>query len=499
MMTIGRNSDNFSKEKYDLIIAGGGIYGVMLLQEASRRNLSALLLEERDFGSQTSLNHLRTLHGGLRYLQTLDLHRFKESIRERKWFLKYFPQFVKVMPCLMPLYKKGLQRRSIFRIAFLINDIFSITRNRGIPVSHKIPNCKTIKPDEVKEIFPMVKFEGLEAGAIWHDASVEEYQRLFMKILKLSIDRGSSALNYMRAKNLLFQKNQVSGVTAEDLESGNPYEFRAPVVINATGPWSRQTASFFDRDFPRLFKKRMLGRNILFDRAALSSYSLGLSVGSKISQTYFFHPWKKRLLVGTGEVIVEKNKNECQIPAFEMEKIINNINKMVPELNITEKDIHRVYSGILPATDKDNLAKSEVLIDHSKQNGPRGLFSISGVKFTTSRLVADKTMDRIYPDRPTISYDQFITPRQDETDLDYDWHPHNNSELKILKEIINQESVVHLSDLILRRTSLGDNPDRAIAILPDLRKLFDWNEKKWIQEIDILKKDLQKCYTPTSA
>jgi glycerol-3-phosphate dehydrogenase len=494
MITINRDPENFSKKPYDLIVVGGGIYGVMLLLEASRRKQSALLLEQNDFGSQTSLNHLRTLHGGLRYLQSLDIRRFKESVDERKWFLTHFPQFVRVMPCLMPLYKKGLQRKSIFRMAFLINDILSLTRNRGVLPSRHIPRCKIIKPDEVKKIFPLVKTDGLESGAVWYDASVEEYQRLFMKIIKLSIAQGASALNYMQAKDLLSHNGRVSGVRAVDTETGSEYEFFAPVVINATGPWSRDTATCFDRDFPRLFKKRLLGRNILFDREALSSYSLGLSVDKKMSQTYFFHPWKNRLLIGTGEIIVEKSQTECQIPPAEMEKIIQNINDIVPGLQLSKKDVHRVYTGILPATEKDMLAKREILIDHSKKKGPQGLFSISGVKFTTSRLVADKTLKQIFPHLPGISYTQLIQPQEEETRFGYSWHPGHNGELSVLKDIVKNESVLHVGDLILRRTSLGDNPERALAILPEIKKLFAWDNKKWKQEVDDLTLELRKRY-----
>jgi glycerol-3-phosphate dehydrogenase len=494
MITINRNPENFSKKKYDLIVVGGGIYGVMLLLEASRRNLSALLLEQNDFGSQTSLNHLRTLHGGLRYLQSLDFWRFKESVAERKWFLQYFPQFVKVMPCLMPLYKRGLQRKSIFRIAFLINDILSFSRNRGVLPSRHIPKCKIIKPEEVKKLFPLVKSDGLESGAIWYDASVEEYQRLFMKLLKLSIVKGSSVLNYMQAEDLLLQNGLVSGVRAVDTETGSQYEFNAPLVINATGPWSRDTAAFFDQDFPRLFKKRLLGRNILFDREALSTHSLGLSIDKKMSQTYFFHPWKNRLLIGTGEMIVEKNRKECQISTAEMEKIIKNINEIVPGIKLSEKDVLRAYTGILPATEKEILAKREILIDHSRKNGPKGLFSISGVKFTTSRLVADKTLQQLFPDLAKISYRHFIKPQKEEIRFEYNWHPRHNGDLNVLKDIVKNESVIHLSDLILRRTSLGDNPERAIAILPKLKKMFSWDNKKWDQEVANLRIELRKRY-----
>src|SRR5512137_1904921 len=104
MSAIFRDSAAAASEKYDVIIVGGGIYGVMLALEAGKRRQRALLLEQEDFGGATSLNHLRTIHGGLRYLQSLDLPRCLESIRERRWFLANFPALVQVLPCLMPLY-----------------------------------------------------------------------------------------------------------------------------------------------------------------------------------------------------------------------------------------------------------------------------------------------------------------------------------------------------------------------------------------------------------
>ncbi|MCK4836895.1 MAG: FAD-dependent oxidoreductase, partial [Candidatus Aminicenantes bacterium] len=156
MSTISRDVKHHSHKNYDLIIIGGGIYGIMLLLEATRRNYRSLLVEEKDFGGQTSLNHLRTVHGGLRYLQTLDLKRFMESTKERKWFFQNFPVQLKPMPCLMPLYKRGLKRRSILRIALLINDLLAINRNRGILPQKKLSRSRTINAEAVKKIFPRV-------------------------------------------------------------------------------------------------------------------------------------------------------------------------------------------------------------------------------------------------------------------------------------------------------------------------------------------------------
>jgi len=68
---IRRDFDAASRNEYDLVVVGGGIYGASLLQEAAQRGLSACLCEAADFGSGASWNWLRIVHGGLRYLQTL--------------------------------------------------------------------------------------------------------------------------------------------------------------------------------------------------------------------------------------------------------------------------------------------------------------------------------------------------------------------------------------------------------------------------------------------
>jgi glycerol-3-phosphate dehydrogenase len=397
MTTLTREPGKCSDETFDLIIVGGGIYGVMLSLEAVRRNLRPLMLEKNDFSGATSLNHLRTVHGGLRYLQKLDLPRFIESIKERKWFLKYFPQYVTPMACLMPLYGKGLHRNSVLRIALWLNDFLSYNRNKGVKPEQHLPRGKVISPRRTCDIFPGVDSSGLKGGAVWYDGGIEEFQRLLMEVTKTAAACGARFLNYTEVKELIREGNRVAGVRAVDNESGDTFDFNAPVVINAAGPWCREVASLFDRDYVPLFKKRLLLWNVLFDREAMSNYALGLTPERGKGRSYFFHPWKNRLLVGTGEVVVENR--DTAVPPEELESFIANINKMVPGLELNENDIQRIYSGILPAKDDGSLANREVIFNHAVEGGPAGLFSISGVKFTTSRLVADKTLKKIFPKR----------------------------------------------------------------------------------------------------
>ncbi len=490
---IERAVKEVAKEKYDLIIVGGGIYGVMLALDACRSSLRPLLLDKGDFIGETSHNHLRTVHGGIRYLQHLDITRFRDSVGERKWFLKYFPAFVRVMPCLMPLYNKKLHRKSILRLALLANDLFSFNRNFSVSEDRHLKAGKILSRKATKEFFELVDDQGLKGGALWYDASLSEFQRLFVSLLKLSAAHGAKALNYVRVTGLLRKNDRVLGVSATDEETGEPLEFQGRVVINAAGPWCRQVAKTFDRDYPKLFKEKLLLWNVLFDRPALSQYALGLNSVKGGGHTYFFHPWKHRLLVGTGEKPIKEGDSEITVPAEEMEHFIQDINRMVPGIDLSDRDIRRVYFGILPAEPNGKLTARPTFINHGKKGGPKGLYSISGVKFTTSRLVAHRTLKRILGRREKMPWEDFLANMEvDDGFFDFDWEPADNKDLDIIKKIIDTEAVVHLSDLILRRTSLGDNPARALRILPKIKGLFAWDEPKWQQEVKMLEQQLQR-------
>ncbi|MCP5053616.1 MAG: FAD-dependent oxidoreductase [bacterium] len=289
-------------------------------------------------------------------------------------------------------------------------------------------------------------------------------------------------------------KNRVTGVRGTDRETGNQFQFHAPVVINAAGPWCRDIAARFDKDHPSLFQKRLLLWNVLFKKKAFSDYALGLTPGKGKGHSYFFHPWKNRLLVGTGEALVEKNDDNfpgTSVPPLEMERFIADINKMVPGLKLTGDHIQRVYSGILPANPDGGLAKREAIYDHSTNGGPPGLFSISGVKFTTSRLVAEKTLNLVFPRASAMPYDELLT-RMEPGNLSfgYDWEPGGQKDLELLKMIVREESVLHLGDLLIRRTSLADHPERAIRILPKIKPVFDWDQHKWENEVKQFKREM---------
>src|SRR6202163_1635975 len=116
-----RDLDRLTARTFDVLVVGGGIYGLAIAYDAAQRGLSAALIERDDFGSGSSFNHLRTIHGGLRYLQTLDARRARESMRERRTLARIAPQAVRPLPFALPLYRSVTRGKLAMRAGFLLD------------------------------------------------------------------------------------------------------------------------------------------------------------------------------------------------------------------------------------------------------------------------------------------------------------------------------------------------------------------------------------------
>ena len=83
-----RNLEILANEKFDVIVIGGGIYGAFVAWDSALRGLSVVLIEKEDFGHATSSNSLKIIHGGLRYLQDVNLNRARTmAVEKSTWLL----------------------------------------------------------------------------------------------------------------------------------------------------------------------------------------------------------------------------------------------------------------------------------------------------------------------------------------------------------------------------------------------------------------------------
>jgi glycerol-3-phosphate dehydrogenase len=390
----------------DLLVIGGGFYGAMLTLEAARRGLSTVLLERDDFGGATSANSLRIVHGGLRYLQSFDLPRFRESVAERRWFLRQFPDLVQPLPCLMPLYSppRGgrLRRPAVFRAALALND--RLARERLLPTD------RVLDASETADLFPGVDRNGLVGAALWHDAVLTDPQRVLHEALRWAGRCGARAFNRMEAVELRMDGRKVTGLRAVGLESGESFELHGRAVVNCAGPWCRTVAARFDRDLPDLFRP-LLAFNLLLDREPPARAALAVAAAGKGAQTWFLLPLDGKTLAGTFYVPAGGSGPGAGPDEAAVEAFLRDLNASVPGWDLRPEQILQVCHGWLPARadGSPEPASRPVFHDHGAAGGPEGLFSVSGVKLTTARAVAEKTLGRILAARgehlPALSFE----------------------------------------------------------------------------------------------
>jgi glycerol-3-phosphate dehydrogenase len=182
-----------------------------------------------------------------------------------------------------------------------------------------------------------------------------------------------------------------------------------------------------------------------------------------------------------------------QLSDDELSYFIEDLNSAIPSLKLKKNEILHIFCGYLPVTQEGSthLTRNDIILDHQQHNGPKGLFSVSGVKYTASRLVAEKVLRNIFPHQkvlPDIKSQAFISADNGQKIrgiFEYHWLPaqSNSHWREEMLNIIREESVQHLDDLILRRTNLGDNPVRALQIAPLISELFEWDEVRSRTEI----------------
>lgn len=480
-MTVSllRDPAGAADRTWDLIVVGGGIQGAALALEASRRGLAALLIERDDFGGATTWSSLRIIHGGLRYLQSLDLTRHRESVAERQWFLRHFPDLVEPLPCLMPLYTppRGgrLRRRLPFRMALAANELLTRKRNEGVPADRHLPAGRLLDGEETARLFPAVDREGLCGGALWYDGRIIEPPRLLVEMLRWASACGSRALNYVEATDLLLHGGRVMGVKALDRASGRRLELRAPVVVSCAGPWSRSLAARFDRDLPELFRP-VLAFNVLLDREPPSRCAVAVAAPGPGAQTWFLSPfgWTGRTLAGTRYVPASpEGSSPGEGPRPEdVEAFLADLDAALPGFGARRAPVAQVLWGWLPAAadGSSNPASRPAIHDHGRAGGPEGLWSVAGIKLTTARAVAELALSRVLARRgvplpplgdvgrppadppPSLAYLTDLAAR----------HPETARE--ILQGLAERQAVVRVEDLLWRRTDWGLLPEAGAAV-----------------------------------
>lgn len=411
MTTLKRNLSGLNKCTHDLIIIGGGIFGAAAAWEAASRGLSVVLLEKADFSHATSANHFKMVHGGLRYLQHLDLARIRESSRERSAFLRIAPHLVRPLPIVIPTYGNGLKGKAFLSAGMCVYDLLTFDRNRALQKSRQIPPGRFLSRTQMLQLFPGIHAEGLTGGALFHDGQMVSPCRLALSLIRSASGLSARAFNYMQARHFIFKKSCVSGVVAEDLISGGEIEIKARMVLNAAGPWThhllQSSLGMQIRPTPTF------SRDLAFVVPRKFDHSLALAFGTQSQDSdsvidrggrhLFAVPWNDNTLIGVWHKVYKKSPDHLEVQREEIQEFIDEVNTGFPGLNITLEEVRLINTGLTLFGDEDSqktnalsFGKRSLLIDHEKEDGIKGLMSLIGVRATTSRGMAEKAINMLF-------------------------------------------------------------------------------------------------------
>ena len=434
--------------EWDMVVVGGGIHGVAVAWDAAQRGLAVALVEREDFGAGASWNSLKTIHGGMRHLQRLDVASLRESARERRALLRIAPELVEPLRFLVPCRGLGSNGRAALALGLFLNDVLTCDRNRGLPADRQIPAGRTIGAAEALALVPGLPARGLGGAALWHDAQAVSTERLLVGFVHAAADAGAALANHAEALELLRgPRGRVAGVAVRDGLAGSAFELRARLVVNAAGPWIDELGARSGIRQARLPLLR--ARNLVLGRPPCAP----LAVGARSEGRFLFLvPWQGRSIVGTSY------EPAAAAPSDPLD-FLDEAARAFPWAGIGRQDLALVHEGLVPGEGGPHgLWTRSRVVDHEREDGTAGLVSLEGVKYTTARAVAERAVDlslrRLA--RPPVACRTAETVLRKARRL-------TGALDERARVAVREEMALSLSDAVLRRLDLGTGGRPAAA------------------------------------
>jgi glycerol-3-phosphate dehydrogenase len=515
-MPLRRDLTGAAAATLDLLVIGGGVYGVCAAWEAARRGLTVALIERGDFGAATSCNSLHTMHGGLRYLQHLDIRRMRESIRERRFWLQAAPELIVPMPFILPTVGHGLHGPEALQLALALNDLISADRNRGVARAGHLPRGRRLHRAEAQRFFGPLQIGGHNGAALWYDGFSLSPERLLVALLDAAGSAGAKLMNYCVAEELLREDQRIVGAVARDLLDGKAVRLRARCTLNAAGPWVDVVAAMAGLSPGSPLFSPSRGLNLIVRRVPLET-AIGVpaprqgretdALLDKGSVTYFIIPWGERSLIGTKHLHFEGSADALRVTADDVAKFLDELNPALGRHGLSPSDVLAVKCGLLPEQPRANrradvvLQKHARIVDHAREDGIAGLISIVGVKWTTARLVAQQAVQRVCAQlrrsdsvRPDAGLATVCAGFGAADPAPF--VPDSSAGALQLERAARSEMALHLSDAVFRRTDLWlsrqlDRPllERAARVMAGV---LGWSEAEIEAEIESTQAELRQ-------
>jgi glycerol-3-phosphate dehydrogenase len=366
-------------EVFDIVVIGGGVTGTGIALDAATRGLSVALVEQRDYAAGTSSRSSKLIHGGLRYLEQLNLELVREALGERGLLLQQLaPHLIKPVSFLYPLTRHGWERLYVGA---------GVTLYDTLGGARHLPRHQHLTRRGALRLAPALRGDALTGAVRYWDAQVDD-ARHTMSLARTAAAFGAALATSARVVGLLREGERVTGVQVRDLESGSETDVRARQVINATGVWANEVQEMAGRG--RIRVRASKGIHLVVPRDRIHSDS-GLILRTERS-VLFVVPWGRHWLIGTTDTDWDLDLAHPAASATDIQYLLDRVNAVL-RTPLSHSDVEGVFAGLRPLLYGESEATSQLSREHAVGQTVAGMITIAGGKYTTYRVMAEDAVD----------------------------------------------------------------------------------------------------------
>ncbi|SDT29459.1 glycerol-3-phosphate dehydrogenase/oxidase [Microterricola viridarii] len=370
--------------RFDMIIVGGGVTGAYAAMDAALRGYSVALLEKDDFASGTSSKSSKMIHGGLRYIEQGNLPLVRHSLLERQRLRKNARHLVQRLPFLFPvLSDNGVFDRRLaagFESLLWTYDLAGGWRegvlHQKLSKNEVLAHCSTFKGEK------------LDGGFMYYDARADD-ARLTLGLARTAAHHGAAILNGAKVTEVTRAGGKVSGIVAE--VDGREITASARVVVIATGAWLRDwNGAATDADAPNIRPAKGVHIAVPWMKIR-NDCTVTIPIPGRNRRATITR-WGDTAYLGTTDEDYTGDLDDVNCTRQEMDFLIEGAHTAL-NTDLSAEDVLGSIGGTRPLIAPPGGKTMDVKRKHEIRTDHDGLVTVVGGKLTTSRHMAEQTID----------------------------------------------------------------------------------------------------------
>lgn len=351
-----RNLENLKSELFDVLIIGGGMNGAVSAAALAAHGTRVALIDSRDFAGFTSQQSSNLIWGGIKYMESYEFGLVSKLCKSRNELLKSFPSTVKEIRFLSTLPKKSRIPRRLVLVGTWIYWLFG----RGKTRTPQLLNTGQIKSAE-----PLINVDNSSGGVEYSDAYLHDNDARFVfNFIRNAMDKGCTAVNYCELVGSARSDDGLWKTVARDRESGEQFEIRSKLMINAAGAYVDRLNGMagVETKYSHIFSK---GIHLIVPRLCREQKVLAFLADD--GRLFFAIPMGNRTCIGTTDTPVQQP--ETEVTPQDRKFVLDNINARLDLTKpLDENDIISERCGVRPLVLKKGHTSKDDFLQMSRKH-----------------------------------------------------------------------------------------------------------------------------------